>query len=166
MIGVVYNTLERALAIRYTPGQFRDALGLTKETFRYWKRDLPALAAGAGHSPCFGPAELVATAIAKRAIDLGGTSIGRLAPLAPRLFALCEQKAWPQLERLSAVLFLKSGDASFIEQGSPFPGNEPAIIVPMEPVIRELRERLLAADVEVQTSLAFPPVAVSSRRRQ
>ena len=33
-------------------------------------------------------------------------------------------------------------------------------------LIRELRERLLAADVEVQTSLAFPPVAVSSRRRQ
>jgi hypothetical protein len=67
---------------------------------------------------------------------------------------------------LSAVLFLKSGRVLFVEQGNPFPGEEPALVVPMEPVIRELRERLLAADVEVQTSLAFPPVAVSSRRRQ
>jgi hypothetical protein len=158
--------LERALAIRYTPGQFRDALGLTKETFRYWKRDLPALAAVAGHSPCFGPGALLATAVAKRAVDFGGVSIGRLAPMASQLFALCEQKAWPQLERLSAVLFLKSGRVLFVEQGNPFPGEEPALVVPMEPVIRELRERLLAADVEVQTSLAFPPVAVSSRRRQ
>jgi hypothetical protein len=108
----------------------------------------------------------VATAVAKRAVDLGGASIGRLAPLAPKLFALCGQKAWPQLERLSAVLFLKSGEVSFIEQGSPFPGNEPAIVVTMEPIVRELRERLLATDVEVQTSLAFPPVALSSRRRQ
>jgi hypothetical protein len=139
---------------------------LTKETFRYWKRDLPALAAVTGHSPCFGPAELVATAVAKRAVDLGGASIGRLAPLACQLFALCEQKPWPQLERLSAILFLNSGTVSFVEQGNPFPGEEPAIVIPMEPVIRELRERLLAADIEVQTSLAFPPVAVSSRRRQ
>lgn len=158
--------MERALAIRYTPGQFRDALGLTKETFRYWKRDLPALSAVAGHSPCFGPSELVATAIAKRAVDLGGVSIGRLAPLASQLFALCEQKAWPQLERLSAVLFFRAGQVSFIEQGAPFPGEEPAVVIPMEPVIRELRERLLAADIEVQSSLAFPPVAVVSRRRR
>lgn len=158
--------MERALAIRYTPGQFRDALGLTKETFRYWKRDLPALSAVAGHSPCFGPNELVATAIAKRAVDLGGVSIGRLAPLASQLFALCEQKAWPQLERLSAVLFFRAGRVSFIEQGAPFPGEEPAVVIPMEPVIRELRERLLAADIEVQSSLAFPPVAVVSRRRR
>jgi hypothetical protein len=158
--------LECALAIRYTPGQFRDALGLTKETFRYWKRDLPALAGVTGHSPCFGPSELVATAIAKRAVDFGGASIGRLAPLASQLFAMCEQKAWPQLERLSAILFLNSGTVSFVEQGNPFTFEEPAIVVPMEPVIRELRERLLAADVEVQTSLAFPPVPVSSRRRR
>jgi hypothetical protein len=158
--------LEGALAIRYTPGQFRDTLGLTKETFRYWKRDLPALAAVTGHSPCFGPGELVATAVAKRAVDLGGASIGKLAPVASQLFALCEQRAWPQLERLSAVLFLNSGSVSFIERGNPFPGEEPAIVVPMEPVIRELRERLLAVDVEVQTSLAFPPVAVPSRRGQ
>jgi hypothetical protein len=166
MIRCCLQHFEACLAIRYTPGQFRDALGLTKETFRYWKRDLPALAAVAGHSPCFGPSELVATAIAKRAIDLGGASIGRLAPLASQLFALCEQKAWPQLERLSAVLFLKSGSVSFIEQGKPFLSDEPAIVVPMEPVIRELRERLLAADVEIQSSLAFPPVAVSSGKRQ
>jgi hypothetical protein len=109
---------------------------------------------------------LVATAVVKRAIDVGGASIARLALLAPQLFALCEQKPWPQLERLSAVLFLKEGRVSFIERGSPFPGGEPAIVVPMEPVIRELRERLLAADVDFQTSLAFPPVAVSSGRRQ
>jgi hypothetical protein len=158
--------LERALAIRYTPGQFRDALGLTKETFRYWKRDLPALAAVAGHSPCFGPGELVATAIAKQAVDLAGVSIGRLAPLALQLFALCERRPWPELERLSAALFLQTAHVSFIELGAPFPGEEPAIVVPLEPVIRELRNRLLAADVDVQASFAFPPVAVASRRRQ
>ncbi|MBN9583177.1 MAG: hypothetical protein J0G37_16940 [Afipia sp.] len=108
----------------------------------------------------------MATAIAKRAVDFGGVSIGRLAPLASQLYALCEQKAWPQLERLSAVLFFKSGRVSLIEQGASFPGEEPAVVIPMEPVIRELRERLLAADIEVQSSLAFPPVAVVSRRRR
>jgi hypothetical protein len=150
------------VAIRYTPGQFRDALGLTKETFRYWKKNLPALGAVVGHSPCFGPSELVATAIAKRAIDCGGVSIGRLAPLAPQLFSLCEQKAWPQLERRIAIFFLGTGRVSLIDQGVPFLGDEPAVVVPLEPIIRELRERLLAADVDVQVSLAFPPVAVLS----
>lgn len=154
------------MAIRYTPGQFRDALGLSKETFRYWKKNLPALSAVVGHSPCFGPSVLVATAIAKRAIDRGGVSIGRLTPLAPQLFSLCEQNAWPQLERKTAILLLGTGRVSFIEQGAPLLGVEPAVVVPLEPVIRELRERLIAADVDVQASLAFPPVAVSSGRRQ
>jgi hypothetical protein len=154
----------RAIGIRYTPGQFRDALGLTKETFRYWKRDLPALAEVAGHSPCFGPHELVATAIAKSAVD--ESSIRKLASLAPQLFAMCEQMAWPQLERMSAVLFIKAGRVCFVDRGTALQGDESAVIVPLAPVVHELRARLLAGDVETQGSLAFPPVAVSAGRRR
>lgn len=154
------------MAIRYTPGQFRTALGLTKETFRYWKRDMPALAAVAGRSPCFGPGDLVATAVAKRVTDIGGVPVSRLSKLAPNLFSLCRDTPWPQLERLSAHLFLHSGRVLLVEPGTPPTSDEPVFIVPLRPVIRRLRERLLAVDSAEQPSLALPPVAVSSGRRK
>lgn len=154
------------MSIRYTPGQFRDTLGLTKETFRYWKRDLPALAASAGHSPCFGPGELLATAIVKCVHDQGGVPVRRMAALAPDLFALCREYAWPQLEKSIAVLFLKSGHVEFISLEARTPQIEATFLVPLQPVIDRLRGHLLEADVPLQRSLALPPVAVSSGARK
>src|SRR5882724_7217355 len=142
------------MAIRYTPGQFRDALGLTKETFRYWKRDLPALAAVAGHSPCFGPGELLATAVAKSLVDGAGVQISKLASLATELFSLLRNEPWPELERFNLLLFCGSGRAELTSVDGPIRCAETAILVPLRPLIERLRERLLAADVTAQRNLA------------
>ena len=154
------------MAIRYTPGQFRDALGLTKETFRYWKRDLPALAVSAGHSPCFGPGELVATAIVKCVTGSGGVPVSRLANLAPALFAMCRKMPWPQLEQLNAILFIESGRVEFEAPGAILRMDEPAFIIPLRPLVERLRERLLDADIDAQRSLALLPVALSAGSRR
>ncbi len=152
------------MAIRYTPGQFRDALGLTKQTFRYWKRDLPALAAVCGHSPCFGPGDLLATAVAKHVVDLAALSVSRLAPLASDLFAICHQNAWPQLERFAILLLFESGRVDLVSLDAPLlPSREAAFYVPLPPLIDELRRKLLEAHDEGQRSLAFPPVSVRGR---
>lgn len=132
------------MPVKYTPGQLRDAIGITKETFRYWRRELPGLVSGTGHSPCFGPGELLATAIAKRAVDHAGVSIGNLAPLAQELFSICDKMPWPQLDGLSAVLVPRLGKVSFIKSGKLPLSNETVVIVPMGPIVRELQDKFSA----------------------
>ena len=46
----------------YTPGQLRDAIGLSKGAYRSWKRVLPALPAGKSHGPIFFPGDVLASA--------------------------------------------------------------------------------------------------------
>jgi len=152
------------MSIRYTPGQFRDALGLSKETFRYWKRDLPALAAVASHSPCFGPADLLATAIVKSVCDTAGVPVSRVAPLAQNLFSLCKESPWPQLERKSIALYFDSGRVQISGNGEGLSEDEPVFLMPLKPVIERLRARLLEADRQHQPSLAFPPISVGTSR--
>jgi hypothetical protein len=152
------------VAIRYTPGQLRDAVGITKETFRYWKKDLPSLDVGSGHSPCFGPGDVLATAIVKTIIDSAGVSVSRIASLAPALFHLCGGSAWPQLERQVVMLCPSTSRVELLPLGSAPPEGTLALLVPLRPVIDQLRARLLEADVQTQTNLSFPPVQVGASR--
>ena len=46
------------MTVRYTPGQLRDAVGISQETYRHWKKALPPLRGGAGHGPRFSVGEL------------------------------------------------------------------------------------------------------------
>lgn len=162
---VVDNNKRCALPFFYTPGQLRDAVGITKETFRYWKRELPELAQNPGHSPHFGPGALLATAILKQIVDVVGVSISRIAPIAPKLFAHCRETSWPELERSSALLFFEPLAIELVIYDLPYPSSAPLLVIPLQPVIGRIREHLLESDDLPQASLAFPPVAVSAGGR-
>lgn len=150
------------MPIRYTPAQLRDALGLSKETFRYWKKDLPALANGRDQRPRFGPSDLLATAIVKKLTDTAGLPVSRLAPTAVDLFAVCRTGAWPQLERMSVMILLETDEVRLIPSEANIPISSVALVLPLRPIIMTLREHLHEAEVfEGQGNLAFPPVPVS-----
>lgn len=150
------------MPIRYTPAQLRDALGLSKETFRYWKRELPALANGRDQRPRFGPGDLLATAIVRKLTDTADLPVSRLAPAAADLFAVCRTRAWPQLERMSVVLLLETDEVRLLPSEADFPIPGLALVLPLRSIIATLREHLHEAEVfEEQGTLAFPPVPVS-----
>lgn len=150
------------MPIRYTPGQLRETLGLSKETFRYWKKDLPALATGQDQRPRFGPGDLLATAIVKNLNDTAGVPVSRLAPSAVELFALCRTGVWPQLERMSVVILLETDEVRLIPSERGIPTSGLALILPLRPIITTLREQLHEAEiVDEQKEFTFPPIPVS-----
>ena len=51
------------LRMYYTPGQLREAAGLSKEAFRYWKRALRGFPRGKPHGRSFSPGDVLASAI-------------------------------------------------------------------------------------------------------
>lgn len=155
------------MSIRYTTGQFRDALGLSKETFRYWKKNLPDLIGPQGNSSKFGPAELLATAILKHVNDQTGVPVGKLAGVAPELFLLCRQFVWPQLERSTVVFYFEENKVEFLASGELPKRPGTTILTPLNSVIEDLRSRLLEDLLAPQHNLVFPPhsvVAAGARR--
>ena len=156
------------VAVNYTPGQLRGAIGIGQETYRHWKKALGPLRREAGHSPCFTAGDLLATAITKILVADFGMRVSALSALADDLFEACNVRSWPTLERSLMVLQLTDARVLIQSEGSGLALDEPAMVVPLRALIECLRGTLLASDGDGQEMLRFPPVAQTadpSRRR-
>ncbi len=156
------------MAVNYTPGQLRDAVGIGQETYRHWKKALAPLRRDAGHSPCFTAGDLLAAAIVKTFVANYGMRVSALSALAGGVFEECNARSWPTLERSLLVLDVVGARVWIQSEGSGFALDGPAMVVPLRTLIESLRHTLLAGDGDGQEMLRFPPVAQpadSSRRR-
>jgi hypothetical protein len=153
--------------LNLTPGQLREILGLSEDTFRHWRRAIPPLASRNGYRPCFTHGDLMATAVVKSLVDEVGIKVGALSGIAPELFRLCQETAWAALER--AVLVIEPAKCQLgIAASSPVlsPNSPIAIHVPCGPIVARVRARLLAEQpAEDQHRLRFPPAAIGRARR-
>ncbi len=157
--GCPHFSLGDAVAIRYAPGQLREAVGLSKDTWHYWRREVAWLNPTRG-SPraCFGPGEILAVATLKQLHGLG-LPIRRLGEIADGLLSHCCSSSWLQLERTSVVVELGGGRLTFLSV-IPVASERPFMVLPLGPLIASLREHLFEEVPVPQRTLAFPPVAV------
>lgn len=145
---------------RFTPGQLCEALALTKETFRYWKKEFPGLLSAQGARACFGPADLLAAAIVKQLTSVG-LPVRRIAPVVPAIHDECKNRGWFPLERQTLLLHLESARVEFSSE-THLPHAEPTLSIPLAPIVAALRAYLLQEDDYVeQRSLALGPLPIS-----
>lgn len=147
------------MAVNYTPGQLRNAIGIGQETYRHWKKALSPLRREAGHSPCFSAGDLLATAIVKILVVDYGMRVSALSALADGVFDECNARSWPTLERSILVLDLADARVAIQSEGSGLTLDGPVLVVPLRVLIESLRRTLLAGDGDGQEMLRFPPVA-------
>jgi hypothetical protein len=159
------NTENCALPILYTPGQLMIALGLSKQRWRTFRSALPPLATGPGHAACFSAGHLVAASVAQVVADRLGSPLSTLTPIAHPLFAACTNAPWFQLERSSIAILFGMERVELTSPDMPVTGMDLGIIVPLEPITRALRQRLLDVDIDPQHNLAFAPVIAAGQRR-
>lgn len=152
--------------MKFTPGQVRETLGLTKATFRHWKEALPPLGGRNGYSPCFTPGDLLSMAVVKALIEDAGVHVGALQPIADVLFRICNTTAWAALERSALILELAEARVSVTPEDQARLTDGISIHVPCRPIIWQLRERLLTEQGEgLQQTLRFPLATVGENRR-
>ncbi|HEX7882123.1 MAG TPA: hypothetical protein VF499_05225 [Afipia sp.] len=147
------------MAVNYTPGQLRDAVGIGQETYRHWKKALVPLRREAGHSPCFTAGDLLATTVVKVLVADYGMRVSALSALADSMFEECNARSWPTLERSLLVLDLTGPHVLIQSEGNGLALDGPAMVVPLRTLIERLRRTLLADDNDGQEMLRFPPVA-------
>ena len=154
------------MAVQYTPGQLREILGISPETYRHWKKALPSLRRERGHSPSFSTGDLLATEVIRTlSIDLS-IRVGALTQVASGIFEQCNHMPWPTLERGAFSLNLLEANLLFREERTFSASAEPIVWVPLQPLIARLRARLLPTnDNGRQDSLRFPLTPVGRTAR-
>lgn len=160
---VVDNKIKRNLVtLLFTPGQLRSAVSIAPETYRHWKKALEPLRRARGHSPCFSSGDLVAVTVVRLlALDMG-IRVGTLTSIGEPLFEICNRSPWHVLERVKLIIDLANGSLQLRNEFAEVASDKPIILIPLAPLIEQLREQLLTASGEdEQRSLRFPPVEVA-----
>ena len=148
----------------YTPGQVMSALGLTKQQWRTFRKAIVCLNSGPGHAPCFSSGQLLATRAAQFIAEHLQAPLAVLSPMSTQLFNVCESAPWPQLERSKIAIDFGGNVVELLSVEQMPIRASIAVIVELRPLILELRGKLLEADVDDQSSLAFPPMVAGGRQ--
>ena len=127
----------------YTPGQLQEAVGLSKEAFRHWKRVLPDFARGKSRGPSFSPGDVL-TLIGLQRLTRGcGVRIGDLRTVASTIFDLCNETSWNVLADKALIVDLSRQDCSLFPKTDPIPRDSAVLVCPMVPIIGMLRDHLV-----------------------
>ena len=151
------------MSVQFTPGQLRSAASIAPETYRHWKKVLVPLRRDRGHSPCFTAGDLVAVAVVRAlCLDLG-IRVSALALIANALFDICNSSSWAVLERGKLVIDIPHGQLQFQPELSNAIGEGALVMVPLRPIVVQLRDQLLAVSrLDEQQALRFPPTPLAS----
>jgi hypothetical protein len=152
--------------LHFTPGQFRDTVGLSVETFRHWKRVLSPFSDRRGRAPRFSIGDLLAASILRRLTDHCGVRVGHLAQIAPEIVGLCNSVSWAALEDRALIIDLANGACRLAKHRGDVGAVEIAFLCSLNPIMLELRDALRRSHPTAdQRSLFLPPVEVESETR-
>ena len=151
--------------MRYTPRQLRDAIGISAETYRHWRKALSPLSKARGQGAFFTPGDLVATAVVRAMCSDLDMRVRALSPLADALFEACRKTPWPTLERGYLHLDIQGAAAEFEIDKQHSEKNGVVITIPMRPIIDHLQRHLMHTGVETpQHTLHFPPTTIQGAK--
>jgi len=148
--------------MRFVPAQAKEAIGISEETFRHWRQTLSPLKGRRGYGPCFSPGDLLSLKVVAQLHALG-IQVRNIAPHADALFLSCSQVAWFGLEDKTIVFDGVSIELTNVVSDSRS-DTRARILVPLRPLISELRKCLSLEDAHPQADLVFPPLEVANGR--
>lgn len=151
------------MTVRYTPGQMRSAVGISQQTYRHWKKALVPIRRETGHSPCFSAGDILAVTVVRVLTADFAIRVSALSAIAEPLFNDCNAVPWPVLERGKFVIELASGRLHFLQELDHVPGLTPMLVIPLKPLIEQLRDAFLTEGKrDSQELLRFPPTPMPS----
>ena len=95
--------------MQFTPGQLREVVGISMETFRHWKRVLPPFAKRKRHTPSFTVGDLLAGRILRRLTEGCGVRVVHLTEVTNEIVSVCNMAVWASLEHKSVLIDLVRG---------------------------------------------------------
>ena len=152
-----------AAPMHFTPGQLRTTVGLSVETYRHWRRVLPAFVKRRGHAPCYSTGDLLAASMLRCLTEGCAVRVGNLADISTEIIRQCNSTSWVGLEGSVLVIDMDRGQCRIVKQPLDTTDIGLSIVCPLDPVLSELRDALLRTQpAGDQTHLKFPLAEVGS----
>jgi hypothetical protein len=146
--------------LQFTPGQLRDTVGLSVETFRHWKRVLSPFSDRPGRASRFSTGDLLAASVLRRLTDRCGVRVGHLAEISKEIVSLCNSASWASLEDKVLIVDLMNG-ACRLAYPRDIGAADVAVLCRLQPLMSELRDALLRSQPSAdQRHLYFLPTQV------
>ncbi|RVT81629.1 hypothetical protein DXV76_20310 [Rhodobacteraceae bacterium CCMM004] len=146
--------------MKLTPAQFREALGISQETLRHWRKALPIFQGRKGYGPAFSPTDLIAGAIVKLLRDEWGISVAAFADGSVALRDALNDQPWSRLPESALHLSLTEKSCEMKDANEEAVPATPTLVVPLAPFVEQVTAALLRNEDTDQTPIYFPPVQV------
>ena len=157
--------------MQFTPGQLREIVGISVETFRHWKRVLPPFAHRKRYIPCFTIGDLLAARILRSLTEGCGVRVGHLARVSQEIVRASNMTPWVTYEERTLVIDLVKGTCRVSKVYQQNEGANFVLLCAMNPIMHELRDALLRSRPSAdQHNLSLSPVKLGRdtpvRRRE
>jgi hypothetical protein len=150
--------------LQYTVRQMHEIVGLSKETYRHWKRVLLPLAEVGGRASCFTLGDLIAASVVHRLTKVAGIRVGHLGDVATAIFKICNTTPWAALEGSTLTIDLDRGECQIEQNPDAATLSDLVLVCRLGPVLEKLRAALLRTQGDrPQSELLFPPTALRAQ---
>ena len=143
----------------------REAVGLSKEALRHWRRVLPGFPRGQSHAPSFSPGDVLAFAVLRRLTESCGVRVGQLRAVSSSVFVVCNETPWEVLAKRMIVVDLDRQACATVPRSGPVAGDSAVVVCPMAPVIAGLRDALVGSSRESVGAMPRGDAELAADRR-
>ncbi|TNC08784.1 hypothetical protein FF100_28530 [Methylobacterium terricola] len=151
--------------IHYTQEQAREAVGVSAEKLRHWRKSVPYLRHKTGKSARFTFSDLLGLAVTLEIVGRLGVGVGAVGAGVSELFELLGRA---ELSRLGQTVAVVTSDEARLCAAGEVPWSQPGdavLAVPCWPLIERLSGLLLPIPPEPQSAHPFPPQALRVNAR-
>ena len=140
---------------------------ISQETYRHWKAVLPPLRRDGRGGPCFSVGDLLAVAIVHRTNIACHVPASAFKAIANELFKACNSTGWLTLENKYLIIDLTRQRLQFSQVENATGYDTPRVVVPLRPIVEDLRDALLtASEPTAQEVLRLPRTALPSHKKR
>jgi hypothetical protein len=141
--------------MKLTPAQFRDAIGITQETLRHWRRVLPPYQGITGYAPVFTTGDLIAGAVIKTLVDMCGVSVSKFTEQSAAIARTCNETPWAELSQSVLVLSLSDATCVLKKSSTRTTLESLCISVPLGPILDGLTQAIISDADEASAPRSF-----------
>jgi DNA-binding transcriptional MerR regulator len=147
--------------IQFTQDQARTITGISSETLRHWRKNIPYLAEKSGKAARFSFSDLICLASTAKAIEAFGASISNIGPVIDSLFRMLAESRPAMLQNQAVVIREKNASICYLGQIAKLDFSTPVMVIPLTQLTESMRQCLLPElSGEQQLEIPFTPQSV------
>jgi len=141
--------------IQFTQDQARTITGISCETLRHWRKNIPYLAEKSGKAARFSFSDLICLASAAQAIEDFGASISNIGPVIDPLFRKLAESRPAMLQNQAIIIRGTNATICHLDEIAKLDFSTPVMVIPLAQLTESMRQCLLP-ELSGQQQLEIP----------